>query len=691
MVIGIRLVACSVLNALALFCASAYADANHGGAAGQFTVGRYLDLQTAEDPQISPDGTQIVYTRSMVNRQEDKMQTAVWIVDADGQHHRFLATGNGPMWAPDGKSIAYLAEGEPKGVQIFVLHLSVPGPATQLTSLPQAPANLHWSPDGRRIGFTMEVPDPEKWSVDLPAAPEGAKWASAPFYTESLHYRRDGVGLNERASRQLFIIAADGGAPRQVTTGSWRIGETVLEYIDTVNWGFTPDGRSAIAEGFREGDADRNDQDCYIYSVDLETGATTRLTTTPGGWREPAMSPDGKTIAYVGFVRNGDSYRISDLWTMSADGSNATLRSAGFDREPQSLTWAPDSSTLYFTAEDRGSVHLYSWSAHGGVKQLTQGAEVLRSPSASAKSIVVARSDFDSPQDLQLLNAREPKNSQRLTHLDDELLRGISLAKEQEIWFESSGGARIQGWLVKPPGFDPNRHYPLLLEIHGGPHGMYNVGFNPSFENFAANGYLVLYLNPRGSTGYGNEFGNAIAKHYPGPDYDDLMAATDAVIKEGSVDQSHMFVAGCSGGGVLSSWVIGHTNRFAAAAVRCPVIDWISMAGETDIPYFTYRFFKKPYWEDPSDWLEESSLMHVGAVKTPTLLMTGELDRRTPIAQTEEFYAALKYRGVPAALLRFDGEYHGTGRKPSNWMRTQLYMLNWFRRFGGNADGPPPS
>ncbi|HVW67996.1 MAG TPA: S9 family peptidase [Steroidobacteraceae bacterium] len=687
MVDGIQLVARGLLAASVLFFAAAHADTTD---AGRFTVGRYLDLQTAEDPEISPDGSQIVYLRKSVNRQEDKLQTSVWLVDADGRHHRFLATGSSPVWSPDGKSIAYLAEGQPKGVQIFVLHLSGPGPATQLTSLPQAPANLHWSPDGHRIGFTMDVPDPEKWPVDLPEAPEGAKWAGTPFYTERLHYRKDGAGLTERASRQLFVIAAEGGAPRQVTTGNWRIGETVLEYIDSVNWGFTPDGRFAIVEGFREGDGDRNDQDCNLYAVDLDSGATTRLTTVRGGWREPAVSPDGKTIAYVGFVRNGDSYRVSDLWTMSRDGGNAVLRSAGFDREPRDLAWAPDGSRLYFTAEDRGSVHLYSWSLHGGIQQLTEGAEVISHPSVSAKSIVVARSTFDSPQELQLLSAREPKSSQRLTHLNDELLRGIELAREQELWFDSSGGARVQGWLVKPANFDSSRRYPLLLEIHGGPHAMFDVGFNPSLQNFAANGYLVLYVNPRGSTGYGYQFGNAIAKRYPGVDYDDLMAGVDTVIKQGSVEQSQLFVAGCSGGGVLSSWVIAHTSRFAAAAVRCPVTDWLSMAGETDIPYFTYRFFKKPFWEDPSDWLDESSLMHVGDVKTPTLLMTGELDRRTPIAQTEEFYAALKYRGVPAALLRFDGEYHGTGRKPSNWMRTQLYMLSWFRRFGGNAAGPPP-
>jgi dipeptidyl aminopeptidase/acylaminoacyl peptidase len=191
----------------------------------------------------------------------------------------------------------------------------------------------------------------------------------------------------------------------------------------------------------------------------------------------------------------------------------------------------------------------------------------------------------------------------------------------------------------------------------------------------------VLYTNPRGSTGYGSAFGNAIQRAYPSVDYDDLIAGVDAVIAKGYVDTTRMYVGGCSGGGVLSSWVIGHTNRFAAAAVRCPVINWLSFAGQTDVPLFTYNFFDKPFWEDPQHWLKFSPLMYVGKVTTPTLIMTGELDLRTPMAQSEEYYAALKMRGVPTALLRFEGEYHGTSSRPSNWMRTQLYMMSWYNKW----------
>ncbi len=674
--------------AVAMVAVSITAVAADAPPTDRFTVGQYLLLQTASAARFSPDGTQVVYTRSRINIQEDKVDTALWIVGADGQHHRFLAKGSGAAWSPDGKSIAYLAQGEPKGVQIFVIHLDVVGPPTQVTHADEAPANLRWSPDSRHIGYTMKMPDLEKWNVDLPPMPEGAKWAKAPRYTERLHYRQDRVGFTERGWRRLYLVAADGGEARQLTTGNWSVGESEFEVADDVSWDFVPDGRSIIIEGYKEDDRDVNDRDSYLYSIDIATGAAKRLTPTRGAWLHPAVSPDGRTIAYLGHEHNEDSHRDYGLYTMSLDGSNATLRSAGFTREPQNPVWAPDSSALYFTAEDRGSVHLYSWSASAGIRQLTHADEVIRDPSVGRGGIVAARTTFQSPADVYLWNPRRSDSPQQLTHLNTEQLHGISLATEEEIEFGSSGGARIQGWLVKPPGFDPAKHYPMLLEIHGGPHAMFSVAFSAAFQNFAANDYLVLYLNPRGSTGYGSAFANAIAKHYPGVDFDDLMAGVDTVVGNGYVDTARMYVAGCSGGGVLSSWVTSHTDRFAAAAVRCPVIDWISMVGETDVPNFTYRWFNKPFWEDPTDWLAESSLMHVGQVKTPTLLMTGELDMRTPIAQTEEYYAALKYRGVPAALLRFDGEYHGTASKPSNWMRTQLYMMGWFQRYGAKPGSP---
>jgi dipeptidyl aminopeptidase/acylaminoacyl peptidase len=323
---------------------------------------------------------------------------------------------------------------------------------------------------------------------------------------------------------------------------------------------------------------------------------------------------------------------------------------------------------------------------------VTRGEHVLNGVTISRTGRAAGvRSSFRSPADvvrIDLPRGGGEATLAQLTRVNDDVLSRVRLGDVEHIEYTSSGGTKVDGWLVKPPGFDPARRYPLIMEIHGGPHAAYNVGFNYMYQHFAANGYLVLYTNPRGSTGYGSAFGNAIMKRYPGVDYDDLMAGIDATIAKGVVDTTRMYVGGCSGGGVLSSWVIGHTNRFAAAAVRCPVINWMSFVGQTDVPLFTQNFFAKPFWEEPEAWLRQSPLMYVGNVTTPTLVMTGELDLRTPMPQSEEYYAALKMRGVPTALLRFNGEFHGTSSRPSNFMRTQLYMLSWYgkwRRTGATA------
>jgi dipeptidyl aminopeptidase/acylaminoacyl peptidase len=352
------------------------------------------------------------------------------------------------------------------------------------------------------------------------------------------------------------------------------------------------------------------------------------------------------------------------------------------------LHWDRAGRGVYFELPQRGTTNVWYASASGGEpRAVTRGAHLLSLASVSRGGAAAGvRSAYHAAPDVVRIDLGTGATTQ-LTRVNDDVLGALKLGDVEELAYTSSGGTKVQGWLVKPPGFDATRRYPLILEIHGGPHSYYSVGFNPQFQAFASNGYLVLYTNPRGSTSYGSAFGNAIERAYPSVDYDDLMAGVDAVVARGIVDTTRMYVGGCSGGGVLSSWVIGHTNRFAAAAVRCPVIDWLSFAGQTDVPLFTYNFFDKPFWEDPSRWLAQSPLMYVGRVTTPTLLMTGELDLRTPMPQTEEYFAALKMRGVPAELLRFEGEYHGTSSRPSNWLRTQLYMMSWYSRWRRDAGG----
>jgi dipeptidyl aminopeptidase/acylaminoacyl peptidase len=386
---------------------------------------------------------------------------------------------------------------------------------------------------------------------------------------------------------------------------------------------------------------------------------------------------------------------VSPLYVMDADGGNSRALTESLDRDAQELHWAQDNSGIYYTSDDRGTRNVMFAPLTGSPHALTTGTQMVSLGSVSHTGVAaITVSTWSMPPEVARVSVASERGGRgagaaspvRLTHVNDAMLAPIHLATEEPIWVTSSGGAKVQGWIVKPPGFSADRKYPLILEIHGGPHANYNVGFNYMFQNFAANNFVVLVTNPRGSTGYGNDFGGAISQNYPSVDYDDLMAAVDTVVGRGYVDTHNMFVSGCSGGGVLSSWVIGHTTRFAAAAVRCPVIDWISMAGQTDVPFFTFNWFDKPFWEDPKPWLDHSPLMYVGHVSTPTLIMTGELDRRTPMPQSEEYFVALKMRHVPSVLLRFDGEYHGTGgMKPTNFLRTQLYMMSWFKKYMSGA------
>src|SRR3989442_468362 len=522
------------------------------------TVDHYLDWEQAGDPQISPDGSQIIYTRRWVNKLEDKWESALWIMNADGSHQRFLVKGSNARWSPDGTRILYLADGEPKGTQVFGRWMDAEGAVTQLTRAEETPADPRWTPDGKTL---------------------------------------------------------------------------VLDGLRDTTW----DGQYRVAR---------------IYALDVATGAIRGLVSRPGFWADPAVSPDGRTIAFTGYDSSEHTHRTSDLYAMGIDGSGLRDLSKSLDRDPGDLTWASDGKAIYFTAPDRGAINVHVADLAGGLRDVTQGTHVVSLSSVARNLTAVGvESDPTRPPPVGGFDLRKPQGLGRVTHVNDDVLANKPLARADERRASSSGGTRVQGWVVKPPSFDATKRYPLILEIHGGPFAMYNVGFSYMFQNFAANGYVVLYTNRRGGTGYGDAFSDGLDHNYPGPDYDDLVAGVDAVIGKGYVDTTRMYVSACSGGGVLSSWVIGHTNRFAAAAVRCPVIDWIGMAGQTDIPLFTFSFFRQAFWDKPDEWLAHSSLMYVGRVTTPTLLMTGELDRRTPIPQTEEYYAesALPGRAHPSS------------------------------------------
>jgi dipeptidyl aminopeptidase/acylaminoacyl peptidase len=649
------------------------------------TVQHYLNWEQVGDAQISPDGTQIIYARRYVNQQEDRWDSALWIMNADGTKPRFLLKGGSPRWSPDGTRIAYIGEADGKP-QIFVRWMDAEGAVSQITRVTEGPGSIAWSPDGKWLSFAMMVPYDKTWRISMPAAPPGAKWTPSPRRTTDLHYRADRAGFMQDAYLHLFVVPADGGTARQITKGEYDVGAQFDALGGGVGYDWTPDSKSIVFDGFLA-HADRNYRNSDISIVDLATGQIRKLTNRPGSWTSPSVSPDGKTIALAGADSTRKSYKSAELFFMGIDGSNLRLASGDLDRDVGGMTWAQDGSGVYFGVQDKGTANLYFTALRTpGYRQVTTGNHMLGVSSISKTGIAVGmRTSYYEPGDVIRFALAAPAAVTKLTDVNADVLGKIKLGQVEEIWYTSTGGTKVQGWIVKPPNFDRTKKYPLIMEIHGGPHGMYGVNFSYMYQNFAANGNVVIYTNPRGSTGYGTAFGNAIERAYPSVDYDDLMAGVDSVVGRGYVDTNRMYVGGCSGGGVLSSWVIGHTNRFAAAAVRCPVINWMSFAGNADVPLFTYNFFDKPFWEDPAPWLKQSPLMYVGNVKTPTLLMTGELDLRTPMSQTEEYFAALKVLGVPTEILRFSGEFHGTSSKPSNFIRTQLYMMSWYQKYGKTA------
>ncbi len=630
----------------------------------------YLDWEWVSNPQISPDGARIIYTRSWVDKMKDQRTSSIWMMDADGSRNRFLVDGSGALWSPDGSRIAYVAEGDDESSEIWVRWMDAEGAATQISRVEKSPGSLRWAPDGTRLAFTMSVPGPTSWRVSLPSRPEGAEWTGEPKVVDRLSYRRDRRGYIDDGYTHVFVIPAEGGTPRQVTSGDWS--------HRGAEW--TADGQEIVVTSLRVEDADHVWRESEVYAVNVASGDIRQLTTRHGPDGGALPSPDGRMIAYSGYDFTDDTYITSKLYVMGADGSNPTMISGDFDRQAQGLTWADDSRGLYFNSSNEGSRNLHYVSVDGGVEQLTTGTHMLSVSSISNGVAVGVRTSPHEPGDVVSFPLRNPAQVAQLTQVNDDVLAGVQLGEVEEIWYNSVEDFRIQGWIVKPPDFDPDQTYPLMLAIHGGPHGMYNVGFNFGWQNHAANGYVVLYTNPRGSSGYGSAFGNSIKRAYPGKDFDDLMTGVDEVLAKGYVDEDNMFVYGCSGGGVLTSWIVGHTDRFRAASANCPVTNWLSFVGTTDGATW-YRNFDEFPWDDPSEHLRRSPLMYVGNVTTPTMLMTGEMDLRTPMPQTEEFYMALRVLKVPTTMVRFQNEWHGTSSRPSNFLRTQLYLREWFDRW----------
>ena len=635
----------------------------------------YMEMESVGSPNISPDGKQIIFTRGWVDKMNDRQASNLWIADSNGERIRELTHGNwrdsSPVWSPNGEKIAFLSDKDGTS-QIHVMWLDTREVA-QLTHVDTTPESLRWSPDGKMLVLTMFLEDTDDiLEVELPDEPEGASWAEGAIIIDRLSWRRDGRGPVPKGYSHIFIMDAElGGTPKQLTSGDYSHSDP--------QWSM--DGKKIYFSAIRKPDAEYLRGDSEIYSVDLETLDIKTLTDRNGPDRGPAVSPDGKWIAYTGYDDKNHTSHLSSLYLMDVDGRKKRLLAGNLPNSPSNVSWSTDSSGVYYLMRENGVSNLYHVSTEGKIKEVTKGVQYLSAISLANNGQVAAiRSTFYSPAYLITFHLNQPDKLVKLVDFNTDVLADVKLGEVEEMWFKSPDGLDLQGWLIKPAEFEPGKKYPMILYIHGGPWSMYTVRFDWAWQNFAANGYAVLYMNPRGSTGYGQDFVNGIQFSYPGKDGDDLIAGVDAAIAKGFIDEENLFVCGGSGGGVLTTWLVGHTapDKFRAAVSMRPVINWHSFVGTTDGSSW-YRQFKKYPWEDPMEYALRSPLHYVGNVKTPTMVMTGEADLRTPMGQSEEYYRALKMLKKDTLLVRMPDEFHGW-RRPSHRLLQSLYLMAWFEK-----------
>ena len=640
-----------------------------------------FEIEFPTDPQISPDGRRVAYQRTSMDLMRDRQRSELWIVDADGSGHRRLAAGRSPRWSPDGERLAYLAEG-----QIRVRWMDTGDTAT-ITQLVESPGGIRWSPDGRRIAFHMLVPDAPPQLAPPPKPPPGAQWADPPILEDRFKNRQDGVGYLDFGHRHLFVVSADGGTPTRVTDGDFQHGGAPA---------WTPDGRHLVFSSNRNPDWDRDFRNSEIYLAPVEGGEIRALTDRSGPDHSPAVSPDGERIAFVSFEDRRRTYQVSRIEVLNLDGSGRRVLTGGLDRSASNPVWATDGSGVFFQFDDRGNSKVGFVTLEGEVEVLAGdlGAQYGRPYGGGSFSVAndgsfaLNRTRPDQPGEVAV--GSRGGEVRQITALNEDLLAGKTLGEVEEIRWESSyDGQPIHGWIVKPPDFDPSRRYPLILEIHGGPISNYGDRFSAEMQLFAAAGYVVLYSNPRGSTSYGEEFGDLLYHDYPGQDYDDVLSGVDAVIARGYVDEENLFVTGGSAGGILTAWIVGKTNRFRAAVSQKPVVNWISKTLTADnwYGYFHTRYEGLP-WDNLEGYWKFSPLSLVGNVETPTLIVTGEADLRTPLSESYQLFHALKLRGIDTGVVRLPGAFHNMSRRPSQLMAKIANVLAWFEKYrtrdGGN-------
>jgi dipeptidyl aminopeptidase/acylaminoacyl peptidase len=658
---------------LACFCGASMAPVS----AAPMALDDVFSLEIAADPQASPDGDTVVFVRRWMDRDNDRVAASLWSIELSSGALSPLTDRDGsassPRFSPKGERLAYLSEGE-----VRMLWLES-GRDARISQLEERPSGLSWSPDGKWLAFTQFVEEKNAAPVKLPGKPKGAQWAPAVSFIDQPIYRADGRGYLRSGHQQVFILPAEGGTPIQLTEGPY-------DHRDVV---WHPEGSAVYFTANRSEQAYREPLLADIYRLELSSRQLSKVNDSPGVHGQVDISPDGKWLSWLGFEDRNLSHQANRLHLMPLAGGEVQRFGDDLDRHLLSYQWLPDSQGVVLAYDHHGKRHLARQGLDGARRVWVDdmGGTSFTRPYASGDFSITPSGGVvytqAHPQRPAEIAHYEGADSRSLTRINADFLMAHDLGEVEELWLSSSVDERqIQAWLVYPPDFDPEQSYPLVMEIHGGPFLAYGPSFAAEVQLMAAAGYVVLYVNPRGSTSYGEDFANLIHHNYPGNDYDDLMDAVDAVIAKGFIDEDALFVTGGSGGGILTAWIVTQTQRFAAAVSAKPIINWYSFVLNADFYFFFSQYwFPGPPWEHADHYMQRSPISYVDQVTTPTMLLTGENDYRTPIAESEQFYQALHLRGVDTAMVRVPEASHSIAARPSHLMAKVAYILEWFGRY----------
>jgi len=655
-----------------------------------FTYQDIFNLEYAASPRISPDDQYVIYERRAFDIMSDSTRVNLWQVAIDGSEHRPILSGKSsyymPRFSPDGKRLAYISSFE-GSAQLYVRWLDT-GQTARVTDLQNTPTDIAWSPDGKWLAFSMFTPlKTKKLFKNMPEKPKGAKWAGEAKYIDQTYYRSNGKGFLKRGYQHLYVVPSDGGTAQRVTHGNYH-------HNGNINW--TKDSQALIISGNFNKDWEYQPLESEIYKIAIQSGNVSDLSNRLGPDFNPVLNPQGNKIAYLSFKDRKLSSQNPDIYLMNSDGKQVKNLTPKFDRPISNIQWAKNGKGVYFTFDDHGQKQLGYVSTQGKVSKLNikLGGQSLGRPYTSGDyiignkgKIVYTLANVDRPADLAFTQHKKRKaKTHQLTHLNDDIFAHKALASVKALTIKSSLDHKtIEAWIALPANFDQSKKYPLILEIHGGPHAAYGPNFASEIQLMTAKGYVVVWANPRGSTSYGEDFANLIHHNYPSNDYQDLMDVVDNVIAQGYVDEQQLFVTGGSGGGVLTAWIVGKTDRFRAAVVVKPVINWLSFVLTADsYTYFTQYWMPGMPWDNVEHLWKHSPLSLVGNVTTPTMLITGEVDYRTPMSETEQYYQALKLQKVETAMVRIPKAHHGIAARPSNLIQKVGYILAWFEKYKPN-------